>query len=306
MMRSPLASSARYSTNTLPPFTTAAGLNVACSSHRTMLSPRGERNWDAGLGVMAGFTSRGFSNGPNIHVRPCPHAGCPVREPGADRSTTRTRAFSGRRLPSLSPSQRAFAPWLDPRLLARRAAGPLPAAAAPRAWRPPAAARGPAEHGRDRAPPLARQPVDARQLVDVGPGHHEARGPHQLLLILGVQVVEMNQFRGVELVLGNERAGLELEDVESARNFGAHDVAVVPIRGPRPGADQLGRVHRATVEKGDLPWVRRIGPIEHRDAALIPRLDHDVAARDRDQRAVVGDAVLVGGLRRRELVIALE
>src|SRR5438876_4637157 len=102
----------------------------------------------------------------------------------------------------------------------------------------------------------------------------------------------MNQFRGVELVLGNERAGLELEDVESARNLGAHDVAVVPIRGPRPGADQLGRVHRAAVEKGDFPWMRRIGPIEHRDAALIPRLDHDVAARDRNQRAVVGDAVL--------------
>src|SRR5207244_10999852 len=53
--------------------------------------------------------------------------------------------------------------------------------------------------------------------------------------------------------------------------------------GPRPGADQLGRVHRAAVEKGDFPWMRRIGPIEHRDAALIPRLDHDVAARDRNQ-----------------------
>ena len=36
-----------------------------------------------------------------------------------------------------------------------------------------------------------------------------------------------------------------------------------------------------------------IRPVEHRDAALIPRLHHDVAARDRNQRAVVRDAVLL-------------
>src|SRR5205807_1861687 len=140
-MRSPLVSSARYNTNTRPSFTTAAGLKVACSSHRAMVSLIAERNRDAGLGVITGFASLGLSNGPNVHARPCPHAGCLVRQPGADRSTTRTRAFSGRRLPSLSPSRRASAPWLGPRLLARRAGGPLPAVAAPRAWRPPAAAR---------------------------------------------------------------------------------------------------------------------------------------------------------------------
>src|SRR5207247_9734096 len=53
-----------------------------------------------------------------------------------------------------------------------------------------------------------------------------------------------------------EPARPELEDVEPARDLGAHDVAVVPVRGPRPGADELGRVHRAAVEVGDLARVR--------------------------------------------------
>ena len=52
--------------------------------------------------------------------------------------------------------------------------------------------------------------------------------------------------------------------------------------------------------------MRRIGPVEYRDPALIPRLHHDVAAGDRDERAVVRDAVLVRGLRREHLVVALE
>src|SRR2546425_2262153 len=139
-MRSPLASSARYNTNTRPSFTTAAGLKVACSSHRAMVSLIAERNRDAGLGVITGFASLGLSNGPNVQVASCPHTGWPVTQPGGNRSITRARAFRGRRLPSLSPPRRASAPWLGPRLLARRAGGPLPAAAASPAWRPPAAA----------------------------------------------------------------------------------------------------------------------------------------------------------------------
>ena len=38
--------------------------------------------------------------------------------------------------------------------------------------------------------------------------------------------------------------------------------------------------------------MRGIGPVEERDAALIPRLDHHVATRNRHERAVVRDAVL--------------
>ena len=52
--------------------------------------------------------------------------------------------------------------------------------------------------------------------------------------------------------------------------------------------------------------MRGVGEVEHRDAALIPRLHHDVAAGHRNQRAVVRDAVLLFGLRRRHLVVAGE
>src|ERR1041385_2978394 len=95
-MRSPLASSARYNTNTRPSFTTAAGLKVACSSHRAMVSLMAERNRDAGLGVITGFASLGLSNGPNVHVASCPHTGAPVTEPGAHRSITRADRKSTR------------------------------------------------------------------------------------------------------------------------------------------------------------------------------------------------------------------
>src|SRR5207247_1155572 len=155
-MCAPLASSARYRRYTAPSFTTAAGLKVACSSHRTMVSLREERNRDAGPGVIAGFTALGFSKGPNIHC-------CPGTAPGEG-------AAGGGQL-------------------------------------------------------LRRQAVRARQLVQIRPRHHEARGPDELRLVLGIQVVEMHQLGGVDLILGDEPARPELEDVEPARDLGAHDVA---------------------------------------------------------------------------------
>src|SRR5262249_41858073 len=47
-------------------------------------------------------------------------------------------------------------------------------------------------------------------------------------------------------------------------------------------------------------------PIEDRDAALIPTLHHHFTAGDRNERAVVCDAVLDRRLCRRHLVVALE
>src|SRR5687768_4128319 len=73
---SPVASSARYSTYTFPSLTTAAGLNVAYSSQRTMLSFMGERKVEPAFGASAGFASLGFSKGPNIHTRACARSGC--------------------------------------------------------------------------------------------------------------------------------------------------------------------------------------------------------------------------------------
>ncbi len=58
--------------------------------------------------------------------------------------------------------------------------------------------------------------------------------------------------------------------------------------------------------EGDLGGVVRIRPVEHRHAALVPRLHHDVPTWNRDQRSIVGDAVLDGGLRHRQLVVAAE
>ena len=49
--------------------------------------------------------------------------------------------------------------------------------------------------------------------------------------------------------------------------------------------------------------MRDIGEVHDRDAALIPGLHLDVAAGNRDQRPVVGHAVLQLGLRRRHLVV---
>ena len=50
----------------------------------------------------------------------------------------------------------------------------------------------------------------------------------------------------------------------------------------------------------------RVREVHDRDAALIPGLHFDVAARNRDERAVVRDTVLAVALRRRQLVIARE
>ena len=47
-----------------------------------------------------------------------------------------------------------------------------------------------------------------------------------------------------------------------------------------------------------------IGEVHHRDAALIPGLDEDIAPRDGDDRAVVGDAILLLGLGRGQFLVA--
>src|SRR6266498_3100844 len=56
-----------------------------------MVSFMGERNAEAGLGVMMGFTCLGFSKGPNIHSRPCPRAGPPANAASEHHSAAGTR-----------------------------------------------------------------------------------------------------------------------------------------------------------------------------------------------------------------------
>src|SRR5206468_2366824 len=67
-----------------------------------------------------------------------------------------------------------------------------------------------------------------------------------------------------------------------------------------------GGVDRTAIEERDLsrtPWVC---PVEHRDATLVPRLHHHVPTRNWNQRAVMGDTVLLRRLRSGKLVVALE
>ena len=83
-------------------------------------------------------------------------------------------------------------------------------------------------------------------------------------------VVGLDGLRRVDLVLRDVPARQQLEDVEPARDLRAHDDAVVPVH--RPGAAELeplesrGRGRWYAISRGR----RRVGPVEDRDAALVP------------------------------------
>ncbi len=144
------------------------------------------------------------------------------------------------------------------------------------------------------------------ELIQIGPGQRIRGRPGELDLSLSVEVVQLDRLGCLDLVLGQEAAGLQLEDVEPAGDLRAVDAAVVPVGAPVPAVSHLGRIHRPAVEEGDLLRVLGVGPVEYREPALVPGLHHHVPSRDRNQRAVVGHAVLLGCLRSGQLVIALE
>ena len=164
----------------------------------------------------------------------------------------------------------------------------------------------PRQFGPRRRQLVTRQPSVPLELIEVGPGQRKTRRPDQLRLSLGVQVLEPHRLGGGNLVRRQETARYQLEDVEPAGNFRTHHVAVVPIHRPRPPTHQLGRIDRAPVVERDLGGFGRVGPIEDRNPALIPPLDHHIAAGNRNQRAVVGNAILERRLGGRHLVVALE
>src|SRR3546814_15647184 len=62
-------------------------------------------------------------------------------------------------------------------------------------------------------------------------------------------------------------------------------------------------IDRSAVEIGDLDGIGGIGEIDHREPALVPGLGEDIAARNRDDGAVMRDAILLVCLRRRQLVM---
>src|SRR5690606_40728627 len=87
----------------------------------------------------------------------------------------------------------------------------------------------------------------------------------------------------------------DAQDVQPLGDVVRVDVAVVVVRRPGTAGDEAVGGQRSPLEPGDLLGLRGVGEVPDRDAALVPGLDHQVAAPDGDQRAVVGDAVLGGG-----------
>ena len=108
----------------------------------------------------------------------------------------------------------------------------------------------------------------------------------------------------VDLVPGEMLGRDEPENIEAADNLRTVNSAVVPIRRPVPAEDEPRRIDWAAIEERDLDRPGRVREIEHGYAALIPRLHHDVASGNGNQRPVVRHAVLLLGLRRGHLVIA--
>src|SRR6266568_7111148 len=116
----------------------------------------------------------------------------------------------------------------------------------------------------------------------------------------------MNGFGGVDFVLRQELGGREFKDVEAARDFGAVDVAVVPVGRPFAAEDKHLGINGPAVEISNLEWFRGVGEIHDGDAALIPGLHFDVAAGDRNERAVMRHAVGSVGLRGGHFVVVGE
>src|SRR5918993_1324682 len=94
--------------------------------------------------------------------------------------------------------------------------------------------------------------------------------------------------------------------IEPARDLRAHDSPVVPVDRPRAAGPDLRRIGRAPIVVRHLERLRRIAPVEDRDPALIPPLYHHLAPGDRNERAVVRNAVLERRLRRGNLVVRVE
>src|SRR5258708_5757404 len=162
------------------------------------------------------------------------------------------------------------------------------------------------QRGLDRRRPGGRDALAAVQLIQIGARDDHVRGPGHLRLFLRVELVHADERGRVDLVLGKVLARQQLENVETTRDLGRVDTAVVPVCRPVAPDDQIGGVERTAIEVPDLDRVGRVGEVEHRQAALVPRLDHDVAARHGDERSVVRDAVLLLGLRDRTLEVAAE
>src|SRR5207253_11521195 len=95
-----------------------------------------------------------------------------------------------------------------------------------------------------------------------------------------------------------------LKDIQAAGYLRSVNMAVVPVGGPVAAEHQHLGINRSAIEIGDFNWMLCVGEVHHRDAALVPGLDLDVAAGNWNERPVMRHTVLAVALSSRQLVIA--
>src|SRR5262249_4857534 len=122
-------------------------------------------------------------------------------------------------------------------------------------------------------------------------------------LVLYIQLVKMDLVGGVNLVLRQIFVRHKLEHVHTPSDLRTVDIAVIPVSGPLSTHSALTAVRGSTVEVGNFKRMRGIGKVDYGYASLIPRLHHNVAPGNGDQRPIVSNTILILGLRSWHLVI---
>ena len=130
---------------------------------------------------------------------------------------------------------------------------------------------------------LGLDALAANELIEVGARHDGACRPDTPLLFLRIELVGSNEIRGVDFVLRQVLAGYQFEHIDPAGDLGPVNVTVIPVGRPIPTRDQVLRIDRTAIKECDFEGVRPVREVEHRNAALVPGLNHDVASRHRDE-----------------------
>src|ERR1700683_4406839 len=92
----------------------------------------------------------------------------------------------------------------------------------------------------------------AFELIEISASDDHLIGPLDFLLILRVEVIDPNGFGGIDFILGERFCWSEIEDVETAGDFRAVNVAVVPVGRPEATKNEHVRVDGAALEIGDF------------------------------------------------------
>src|SRR6185503_16534912 len=113
--------------------------------------------------------------------------------------------------------------------------------------------------------------------------HNQLLWPLNLLLILNIQLGNSNSLCCIDLVLRQEFRWSEFKNIQASSNLRRVDVSVVPVSRPVATKYQHLRIDRTTIEVSNLNWLSSISEVHDRDATLIPRLNFNVPAWDRNE-----------------------